>query len=419
MSFSEPSHKHQVLFAVGINHRTAPLEVRESAYVHDAEIPSLLSLLNETLDEAAVISTCNRTEIYGVTSRLDRDLDFYKDLLIDFKDARNHLNRDHFFGLVSCAACKQLFSVATSLDSQIVGDSQVLGQVREAYERARDHRTAGRVINQLFQRSFKLGRSVRHETRLHRGAVSVSRAAVEDASRHFGSLRDKTAVIVGAGDSSRRSAEALLERNIRNLVIANRTVTHAETLAAGLNKSRQSMIRTVPLEALTSELAEADVVISSTDSRLPVLRRSSFTSYRPGLMLFDLAVPRDIAEDVCELNGVTLRNLDDVNLTIEDNHRKRTEDIPVASRLLADEMSDFLVWYYSQPILGPSTFDRACRDKKMEAEILRTKQFLLANAGQLHRMAMAEGAASFAGHMHVVDQLKEMRDVAFGSGEVS
>ena len=415
MSFSESSHRDQVLFAVGINHRTAPLEVRERSYVHAAEVPSLLARLHETLDEAAVISTCNRTEIYGVTSRLEYDLDFYKNLLIDFKDAGGLLSRDHFFGLVSCAACKQLFSVATSLDSQIVGDSQILGQVRSAYDSARQHQTAGRVINQLFQRSFKLGRAVRHETRLHRGAVSVSRAAVEDVSRRFGSLVDKTAIIIGAGDSSRRSAEALLERNIGTLVVANRTAAHAETLVNGLKKYR-SEIRTVSLDDLTGELVQADVVISSTDSSLPILRRSSFTSYRPGLMLFDLAVPRDIAEDVSELDGIVLQNLDDLNSTVEENHRKRIEDIPVASRLLTNEMADFLIWYYSQPLLSRSAFDGNRRSASSDSEICRTKQFLLANVRHLHRMAMEEGAESFSGHITVINKLKEMRNAAFGIG---
>jgi glutamyl-tRNA reductase len=125
-----------ILFAIGINHKTAPVEFRERIYVQDVEIPALLAELKKTLDEAVVISTCNRIEIYGVTSNTDIDLDFYKDLVIDFKNAREFISRDDFFGMISCAACQQLFRVTTSLDSKIIGDMQILGQVRVSFQLA-------------------------------------------------------------------------------------------------------------------------------------------------------------------------------------------------------------------------------------------------------------------------------------------
>src|SRR6187397_1117015 len=128
-----------VLFAVGLNHRTAPVDVRERIYLQANEIPAVIQRLKETLDEVVVLSTCNRTEVYGVTQRLDLDLDYYKDILIDFKNARGLVAREHFFGAVSCSACQQLFKVATSLDSRIIGDAQILGQLRDAYSIATRH----------------------------------------------------------------------------------------------------------------------------------------------------------------------------------------------------------------------------------------------------------------------------------------
>src|SRR5687767_9763662 len=133
-----PEHK-AVLFAVGLNHRTAPVDVRERIYLQADEIPAIIRTLKETLDEVVVLSTCNRTEIYGVTTRLDLSLEFYKNLLIDFKSARGIVSREHFFEAVSCSACLQLFRVATSLDSRIIGDSQILGQLRSAYAIAKRH----------------------------------------------------------------------------------------------------------------------------------------------------------------------------------------------------------------------------------------------------------------------------------------
>jgi glutamyl-tRNA reductase len=155
------SNEQPILFAVGINYKTAAVALREKFYIQDEEIPALVAELKKTLSECVIVSTCNRTEIYGVTTRTDLDLDFYKDLLIDFKNARDFTSRGDFFGLVSCAACQQLFQVVTSIDSKIVGDMQILEQVRGAYKISKKHGAAGKILNQMFQRGFKIGKLVR------------------------------------------------------------------------------------------------------------------------------------------------------------------------------------------------------------------------------------------------------------------
>jgi glutamyl-tRNA reductase len=148
-------NQQSILFAVGVNHKTAPIEVREQIYVHESETPALLAELKKTLSECVVLSTCNRTEIYGVTTRTDLDLDFYKDLLINFKNAESAVSREHFFGLVSCAACQQLFRVATSIDSKIVGDVQILGQLRDAYAYAAEQHSTGKSLISFFSAALK------------------------------------------------------------------------------------------------------------------------------------------------------------------------------------------------------------------------------------------------------------------------
>ncbi|MDQ3133105.1 MAG: glutamyl-tRNA reductase, partial [Acidobacteriota bacterium] len=226
-----------ILFAVGINHNTAPISARESIFFHEAEIPSLIAALKETLTECVVLSTCNRTEIYGVTTRTDVDLEFYKDLLINFKRAGEIVKREHFFGLVSCAACQQLFKVSTAIDSKIVGDTQILGQLRHAYSVAGENRSTGKIINQLFQRAFKVGKQSRTATSLHKGAVSISLAAVELASEIHESLSDKNVLIIGAGETARLTAECLIKKRVGKILFTNRTRAHSEELLLNLRKS--------------------------------------------------------------------------------------------------------------------------------------------------------------------------------------
>src|SRR5829696_8225754 len=189
----EHSAAPKTLFAFGLNHKTAPVEVREKLYVREAELPELLKLINETLSECLILSTCNRTEIYGVTDSADINADYYKQLLIDFKGAGDHVRDEHFFTFLSCSACQQLFSVATSIDSRIIGDTQILKQLRGAYSAANDHSSTGKILNQLLQRAFKIGKKTYTETSIHDGAVSASLAAVELATNTFESLRGRSA----------------------------------------------------------------------------------------------------------------------------------------------------------------------------------------------------------------------------------
>ncbi|HSK72554.1 MAG TPA: hypothetical protein VK892_12705, partial [Pyrinomonadaceae bacterium] len=228
------SYEYPILFAVGINYKTAAIGVREKFYIPDEEIPALIKKLKGTLTECVVVSTCNRTEIYGVTMRADLDLDFFKDLLIDFKNARGLVAREDFFGVVACAACQQLFQVVTSVDSKIVGDMQILEQVREAYEIAQQDGSTGKILNQMFQRGFKLGKLVRTETNLHKGAVSISLAAVELASNSFDSLAEKNVLIIGAGKMARLTAECLVKKGVGKIFISNRTHENAIQLLKSL-----------------------------------------------------------------------------------------------------------------------------------------------------------------------------------------
>lgn len=405
-----------ILFAVGINHKTAPIEAREKIYVHAGdETSSLLAELKQTLDEAVILSTCNRTEVYGVTRRTDLDLDFYKDLLINFKRAGDAVKREHFFGLVSCAACQQLFSVATSVDSKLVGDTQILGQLREAYVTANHEGATGKIINQLFQRGFKIGKQSRTETDLHKGAVSISLAAVELATTSFGSLADKKVLIVGAGDTARLTAECLLKRRVGKILIANRTRAHADELLENLRKTSHFAGETIDFSEFKSYLNKADIIISSTASPEPILEKTDFAHQTKKILLIDIAVPRDVAPDVSAAENVTLKNIDDLHAIVDQNYRRRMADLPKVKRIITNEMADFLVWYYSLPLL-PSVARRAGKPQGSTLEeIVKVKNFLLKNVSFVHKLAMQNGADNFAGHVAVVKELAAMKRAEFSS----
>ncbi len=399
-----------ILFAVGINHKTAPISARESIFFHDEEIPALVAALKETLAECVVLSTCNRTEIYGVTTRTDVDLDFYKDLLINFKRAGATVRRDHFFGLVSCAACQQLFKVSTGIDSKIIGDTQILGQLRHSYSIAGENRSTGKIINQLFQRAFKVGKQSRAATELHKGAVSISLAAVELASEIYESLSDKNVLIVGAGETARLTAECLIKKRVGKIFFTNRTRAHSEDLLANLLVSNNFSGEIIDYADFKFHLNEADIVISSTSAPQPILQKSDFAAQRNKILLLDIAMPRDVAPEVAECENVTLKNIDDLHQIVDKNYQQRMSAVPQVKKIIMTEMSDFLVWYYSLPLLPAKMRGGAKPDDSTLAEIVGVKEFLLKNVSELHRMAMKNGAEDFAGHVAVVNHLIELRN---------
>lgn len=409
----ENTNNQPILFAIGINHKTAPVEFRERIYVQTAEIPALLAELRKTLEEAVVISTCNRIEIYGVTTRTDIDLDFYKDLVIDFKNARDFISRDDFFGLISCAACQQLFRVTTSLDSKIIGDMQILGQVRDAFQLAENYHSTGKILNQMFQRSFKIGKQVRTETNLHKGAVSISSAAVELASKTLSSLANKNVLIIGAGNMARLTAEYLLKKKVGRIFITNRTRARADALLASLREEEGDFAgEVVDFAEFKKYLSQTDVVVSSTSSPAHILEKADFECQTDKILLIDIAVPRDIAPEAAECDNVELKNIDDLNAIVDKNHRRRMSDLPLVQQIIMREMSDFLIWYYSLPLLPAKMRGGAKPDAETQKEIVRVKEFLLGNLPQLHKLAMQKGT-DFGGHAEVVKKLAAMKEAAF------
>ncbi len=406
----------QMLFAFGINHKTAPIEVREKLYIQEREIPQLLALLKETLSECVILSTCNRTEIYGVCGSADINLDFYKDLVINFKNAGEVVKKEHFFTFISCAACQQLFSVATSVDSKIIGDTQILQQLKSAYHTAKDLNATGRILNQLSQRAFKIGKKAYTETTLHRGAVSVSLAAVELAAETFGSLQNKNILIVGAGETAKLTAECLLKRAVGKITIANRTRQNAEELLTNLRKSNRFEGEVVDYADFKNHLNETDIVISSTGATEPILTAEDFAGQTNKILLIDIAIPRDIAPEVGENPNAFLKNIDDLHAIVDRNYERRTKDLPHVRKIIMREMGEFLTWYYSLPLMPVFQKTYSKPDRATVNEILKIKDFLIKNVSELHKLAMrskGDASSDLQNHIALVEKLQTMKSKAF------
>ncbi len=414
----ENANNQAILFAFGVNHKTASIEVREKLYVHENEVSGLLAKLRETLSECMILSTCNRTEIYGVHPAGEVDFDFYKDLVLDFKNAKNAVDKADFFSFVSCAACQQLFHVATSVDSKIIGDTQILQQLRRSYGLAKDGNFTDKILNQLLQRSLKIGKQTYTQTSIHKGAVSISLAAVDFALKSYGTLHDKTILIIGAGDVAKLTAECLLKKNVRKILVTNRTQAHAEEFLGELHKSYEFESEIIDFENFRDSFNETDIIISSTSSPDYILFEEDFEKQNRKILLIDIALPRDIAPEVERNEFVSLKNIDELNSVVDENFKKRMAEMAKVKKIIYREMGDFLVWYYSLPLL-PASFKSGQRpDDKSIKEFKKVKEFLAANAAWFHRMARQTDVRSeLDEHKNLVKHLYAMKQTALGEVE--
>ncbi len=408
----------KTLFAFGLNFKTAPVEIREKMFLNENEIPPFLRKLKETLSECVVLSTCNRTEIYGVSDSRKIDLEIYKNLLIDLKDARGFVKDEHFFSFISCTACQQLFRVATSIDSKIIGDSQILRQLRSTYSIASQNGYTGKVLNQLMQRALKLGKKVYTETTIHDGAASVSLAAVELANQTLGDLEGRTVLVIGAGETARLTMEALASKSVGKILISNRTLSRSEQLLAALPKDLQTDSEVLNFHDFKHRLDDVDIIISATSSKEPILHKEDFRKRDRKMLVIDIAVPRDVDDSVRENSNVVVKNIDDLNSIVDGNQEKRIRELPKIENLIIKEMVDFLMWYYLLPIL-PSYEKTGIKPSPVrQAEIIRIKEFLRENVSEIHGFASRAGEDFYddlESHFSLVRKLQIMKREAIGT----
>ncbi|WP_254806876.1 glutamyl-tRNA reductase [Xanthomonas campestris] len=357
------------LWVLGLNHQTAPVDLRERAAFAGDALPRALDSLRTLpqVREAALLSTCNRTELYAMADD-PQTLVAWLDMHAPGLSGYLYQHRD-------AEAVRHLFRVATGLDSMVLGEPQILGQVKDAWAVARAHGALGSGLDRLFQQTFSVAKRARTDTRVGANPVSVASTAVRLAQESFARLNESTVLLVGAGETIELAAKHLSEGRVRRLLIANRTLAHAQTLAT------QHGGVALPLTELDRHLAEADVVFSATAAREPVVTRVQVeqalrTRKRKPMLLFNLAVPRDIEASVAELSDAYLYTVDDLERAVEDNRRSRREAADQAEAIIDLQVARYVETLQANERQAPLKRLRAFGDSTRDELLAKARQQL-------------------------------------------
>ena len=334
------------ILLTGLNHKTSPLELRERVSFSKEQLPEALPMLTEYVGEGVILSTCNRTEVYTVAEEPTEAADEIRRFLAEYHDLEPQQVDDHLYDRTDTEAVRHLFRVASGLDSMILGEAQILGQVRDSLTAASESHSLSAPVSRLFHRAIRTGRRVREETDLGRNPLSISYAAVQLAQRVLGKLHGHRVLLLGAGDAGQLVATALRTTGASDLMIANRTPERGQELARSLNGS------VVPFEEVGQSLADADIVIAATEAPDYVLTRDAVASAvesRNGraMFLFDLSVPRNIEPQAGSLENVSLFNIDDLSSIAEENLEERKEAAAEADDIVEEEVARFMSWWDS------------------------------------------------------------------------
>jgi len=338
------------LFCVGLSHHTANVETRER-FAGRGESEYILR--NSGCAEALLLTTCNRVEVYAASEKRVSTDDIARCLSREDKDGSAVIDRRYsapaFYRYENEKCVQHLFRVASGLDSMVVGESEIFGQTKKAYESARASGAAGPNLNRLFQRAFRVAKQVRTHTDITRGLVSVGSVAVDLAQRIFGNLNNCKVLVVGAGEMSERTARALISRGVTDLRVSNRSMDRAQEL------TRLIAGRAIPFDEWPQQCSEIDILITSTSSESPLLRPENLEPMlrdrldRP-LFIIDIAVPRDVDPRVNEIEGVYLYDIDSLQSVAEQSLALRRQQVAAAEAIIVQHVADF----GAKISLGPS-----------------------------------------------------------------
>jgi len=334
------------LIALGLNHETAPVELREKAAFSPDSMGDALSDLSGSagFKEATILSTCNRTEIYCGDEEIDQRR--LVDWLSEYSGFRvNELEKCSYL-YPNEQAVKHAFRVASGLDSMVLGEPQILGQMKDAFQHANEAGTTGKVFNRLFQHTFNVAKQVRTDTSIGENPVSVAYAGVSLASRIFTSLKEQTVLLIGAGETIELVARHLKQQRVEKMIVANRSIDRAQSLAAEIG------CEAITLADIPNYLPLADIIVSSTASTLPILGKGAVEAairirkHRP-IFILDLAVPRDVESEVSELRDVFLYTVDDLKSVVQQNRDTRLQAASEAENIIDLQVVRFMRWMRS------------------------------------------------------------------------
>lgn len=374
----------------GLSHKTVPLLVLEQLAFPPQTLPKALTRLvdHEPIHEGVILSTCNRTEIYATVHRFHPAVQAARRFLTDVSGVAQDRVADGLYTYYDTSAVRHLFNVASGADSMVVGEPQILGQVREAYRVAQEEGTARRMMSALFQRALRVGKRVRTQTAIARHVVSLPQAAARVAAELAGGLEGRTVLVVGAGRMGELAARAAVENGCTSLVVANRTFDRAEALASSLEG------RSTDLDDLPALLRGSDVVISVTSSVAPLMDRAMLARATEGrvsdLVAIDLGVPRNIEPSAREVPALVLRDIDDLRAVVERGAEARRAELPKVEAIVEEEVDSFCAWERSLA-LGPSiaelhTWAEKIREREV-AKLARKRGLSDAEREELDRLA--------------------------------
>jgi glutamyl-tRNA reductase len=376
------------IVAIGLNHKTAPVEVRERLAFSSEDTPKVLEAmrLNTCVDEIALFSTCNRVEFLLATKDAPKAVEAVKDFMAEFKNTPRQTFEQALYVHHGDEAVRHIFRVAASLDSMVVGEPQILGQIKESYLRACDYRTCGVVLNRLMHRSFSVAKRVRTETGIGDHAVSISYAAVELGRKIFGELEGKAVLLLGAGEMAELAVEHLANNRAQPIFVANRTFERGLELA---ERFRGTAIR---FEEVRDYLKQVDIVISSTGAPGYILVRDDFKGLmrarrnRP-LFFIDIAVPRDIDPEINRINNVYVYDIDDLKSAIQENIEERKQEALRGERIVDAAVIQFRRWFQSLDVV-PTIVDLRNKMEEIRQKELKKTFSALSSASEKDRAAI-------------------------------
>ena len=365
------------IVVVGLSHKTAPVEVREKLSIPEPQVESAIADLVSYphIAEAAILSTCNRLEIYIVTPETEQGLREVTQFLSEHSNLPLHSLRQHLFMLLHSDAVMHLMRVSAGLDSLVLGEGQILAQVKNTHNLGQKYNGIKLILNRLFKEAIEAGKRVRTKTSIGTGAVSISSAAVELAQIKVQNLAASRVTIIGAGKMSRLLVKHLVAKGADQITILNRSRPRAEELA---NEFKQAELLIYPISEMMSVLAMSDLVFTSTAATEPLIDRAklevALEPNRP-LMLFDISVPRNVHGDVNELDNVQAFNVDDLKAVVAQNHESRRKMAMEAEKLLDDHVEAFDIWWRSLETVSTISCLRnkveAIREQELEKALSR------------------------------------------------
>ncbi|MEO1400528.1 MAG: glutamyl-tRNA reductase [Cyanobacteria bacterium J06635_1] len=399
---------------IGLSHKTAPVEIREKLSIPTPQVADAIAQLTSYphVQEAAILSTCNRLELHIVITATEHGIREVTQFLCDYGRLSLAEMRPHLFILLQQDAIMHLMRVSSGLDSLVLGEGQILSQVKHAHSLGQQHKGVGRILNRLMKDAIKTGKRVRTETSIGTGAVSISSAAAELAQMKVPNFTECRIAILGAGKMSRLLVKHLVSKRANQITILNRSIGRADELAAQFSEAN---IKTGTLDAMLTTVAESDVVFTCTSATEPILHRENLSPVVRSdcqLMLFDIAVPRNVHDNVNELDTVFAFNVDDLKAVVAQNQESRRKMALEAESLLEEEFNQFMDWWRSLDTVSTISSLRTKVESIREQELEKALSRLGSGFSDKHRgvvEALTRGIVNKILHDPMV-QLRAQRD---------